>query len=166
MKALELKGRRFKRLLVVQDIDRGHELKWKCKCDCGKIIIARGADLNRGYIKSCGCWNSEVTTRRNTKHNMSDSRFHKIWIAMRQRCNNPKSSRYRLYGGRGIGVCDRWNEFVAFKVDMLGSYKKHCRIYGLRNTSLDRINNNGNYEPANCRWATQKEQVHNRRKEK
>jgi len=164
MIALEFKGKKFFRLSVIDEIDRGKELKWVCKCDCGKICIKRGADLKRGFIKSCGCWNSEHTANKNRIHNLSSTRFYRIWQAMKDRCLNPNAQNYKYYGIRGIKICKRWLNFQTFKVDMFDSYTRHCKKFGIKNTSIDRINNNGNYKLNNCRWATQKEQVNNSRK--
>lgn len=164
MKPLELKGRKFERLLVVDEVDRGVNLKWLCQCDCGNKKIVRGADLNRGFIKSCGCWNSEVTSERNKTHGLAHTRFYRTWQSMKNRCLNPQNSRYRYYGGRGVGIDKSWLDFEKFKEDMFQSYEKHVKEFGEKNSSIDRINNNGNYKITNCRWATQKEQVNNSRK--
>lgn len=96
-------------------------------------------------------------------HGMTDTPFHRIWISMRQRCTNQNSHAFNNYGGRGIKVCERWEKFENFKADMYQTYLEHLKIFGPKNTSIDRINNDGNYEPHNCRWATKKEQVLNRR---
>jgi len=163
MKALELKGQRFYRLLVIKDVCRGGELRWLCMCDCGERVVKRGSDLKRGFIKSCGCFNSEVVVKRNKTHGLSKTRFYRIWQAMKDRCLNPKNYRYQYYGGRGIRVCKRWLKFENFRDDMFRSYKIHCNKNGIKNTSINRVDNNGNYKLSNCNWATQKEQVNNRR---
>jgi hypothetical protein len=89
-----------------------------------------------------------------------------IWSSMKSRCNNEKSTAYKNYGGRGIKVCDKWLRFKNFKKDMYESYLIHCEEFGKKNTSIDRINNNGNYELNNCKWATKKEQGNNKRNNK
>jgi hypothetical protein len=97
-------------------------------------------------------------------HGMSETRFYNIWSCMRRRCINKKRSDYQYYGGRGIKVSNEWNNFETFLNDMYESYLRHVSIYGEKNTSLDRINTDGNYEFDNCRWATHREQMNNRRK--
>lgn len=164
MHPLELTGQIFERLTVIKAVDKGINLRWLCQCSCGNTKPIRGADLKRGYVKSCGCLNRELLSERNHKHGLSTDRFHNIWIAMRQRCQNPNSSRYSYYGGRGVIVCERWQEFLNFKEDMYDSYLAHTKEFGKKNTSIDRINNDGNYELNNCKWSTQTEQVNNSRK--
>jgi hypothetical protein len=154
-------GQRYGRLIVLEraENDRWHRTTWKVRCDCGNETIASANFLRTGTTKSCGCWRSEyariVGRRTSTKHGMVESREYQSWVAMRTRCYNSNAHAYDRYGGRGITVCERWREsFDNFFADM-----------GARPpaTSLDRINNDGNYEPGNCRWATHGEQRRNRR---
>lgn len=98
----------------------------------------------------------------NFKHGMTGTRYWYIWQAMKKRCLSKKDKDYKNYGGRGIIVCERWKDFNNFFNDTYESYLKHCEEFGIKQTSLDRVNNNGNYEPSNCRWATWKEQNNNR----
>jgi hypothetical protein len=130
---------------------------WVCKCDCGNTCVASGDRLRRGITKSCGCLSRELTRKRLTTHNQSCTKLYFVRRSMIDRCGNEKSISYKNYGGRGIKVCDEWlnNQEAFFEWAYQNGYKE-----GL---TLDRIDVNGNYEPSNCRWITQKEQCNNTR---
>lgn len=100
---------------------------------------------------------------KNSTHNLTHTRFYNIWATMKNRCYNPKQIGYYYYGNRGISVCNHWLNFSNFLNDMYQSYQQHIQNFGEKQTTIDRINPYGNYELSNCRWATYKEQRHNRR---
>lgn len=162
--ATNLKGKRFGRLVAIkrtESFDR-HAM-WECLCDCGNISKVRSGSLTYGSINSCGCLNSERLIKLHTTHNMSRTKFYHVWDRIIQRCTNPNEPGFYLYGGRGILVNPNWLKFEGFRDDMYESYLKHVAEFGENNTSIDRVNPNGNYEPSNCRWATKKEQGETRR---
>jgi hypothetical protein len=162
--ALNLKGKRFGRLLVVEKthIPNAHNAMWKCQCDCGNATVAAAANIGRTTF-SCGCLAKETAAallRGNTytrTHNQSHTPEHDAWGRMQQRCYNPNDHKYPIYGARGITICQRWlDSFENFYADMgPRPSPKH---------SIDRYpNNDGNYEPENCRWATNPQQSRNKR---
>lgn len=151
----DLTGRKFGRWTVIGLSHRKPpHYFWSCVCDCGTQRIVQGQSLGvRSF--SCGCLRKEIVKTVNTTHGFSKTKISFVWRQMLQRCNNPKAKVYPYYGGRGIKVCKRWNKFENFLEDMLPTYRE-----GL---SLDRRNNDGNYSPSNCRWATKQDQARNRR---
>ena len=153
---LELAGRRFGRLVVLSEAGRNLDGKvtWLCLCDCGNTTVKSGPRLKSGVNRSCGC----LIGGRNATHRMKGTRIYRIWANMLSRTRNPNASQYAVYGGRGITVCERWQSFENFYADMGPTYTE-----GL---TIDRINSDGNYEPANCRWATPLEQGRNTRRNK
>jgi len=130
-------------------------LIWLFRCDCGAEKQIRGSDVRKGYVVSCGCYLAEVGGAPRT-HGDNRSREHRVWCGMIQRCANPRRDHYKYYGGRGIAVCQRWREdYAAFLADVgRAPSPKH---------TIDRIDNDGNYEPGNVRWATASQQNANRR---
>ena len=151
----DLEGQEFRRLTVLGCAGRkkGHTY-WFTRCDCGNVTRVGAGNLKNGHTVSCGCFMVEQIKERNTTHGHTGNATHRSWAAMLKRCQNQNGPDYPNYGGRGIEVCDEWQKFENFLADM-----KECP----RGLSLDRINNEGNYEPGNCRWATIKEQNNNTR---
>jgi len=137
---------------------------WNIVCSCGTRKKLTTQALRDGISKSCGCKKSQYVSESEITHNMSRTRFYRIWQDMKNRCNNESNCEYHNYGGRGIKVCEEWNNsFIAFRDAMYDEYQEHVDEYGENDTSLDRIDYNGNYCKENCRWATCHEQILNRR---
>ena len=149
---IDITGNRYGMLVVTQYMGSG---KWSCLCDCGRRSVVAGHHLKSGSTKSCGCRQRAVLGESTTRHGLRSHPLYRTWRGMRGRCNNPNHADYRYYGGRGIKVCERWGKFENFLADM-GERPEGC--------SLDRIDVNGNYEPSNCRWASNSEQRRNSRR--
>lgn len=146
----DILGDRFGRLTVVQRLasDRNGNAVWLCECDCGNSTTATTAKMKTGRKVSCGCW-------RNRQNGHSRERLYVIWRGMMSRCNDPRHDHYMNYGGRGISVCEEWRSFLPFREWAIANgYTDEM--------SIDRIDNDGDYQPGNCRWVTQKAQCNNR----
>lgn len=147
-------GQRFGRWTLISKSSRTH---WLCRCSCNTVRAVNIYSLLKGGTLSCGCYRDEQASQHGKTHGLSHTAEHHAWSSLKGRCYNPRNARYSLYGGRGIRVCDRWlQSFENFYADMgLKPSPKH---------SIDRIDVNGDYEPSNCRWVIQKEQMRNMRR--
>lgn len=152
VRGVDLSGRRFGMLTVIEKVkvERGI-YKWKCLCDCGKEHLVTTWHLVNGDVKSCGCNHFKACVT----HGMTETRLYHIWCTMKARCFRKTSAKYPRYGGRGITMCDEWkNNFQNFyDWSMANGYKE--------NLSIDRIDNNGDYCPSNCRWTDAVTQMNN-----
>jgi hypothetical protein len=155
---LDLTGQSFGEWTVLREGERNptrNTTRWVCKCSCGTERSVSTGMLMAGESKSCGCKKAKDAAARMTRHGMSGSKFHNIWMGMIKRCSNPNEPLYKYYGARGIIVCERWLTFENFRDDMLEGYAPHL--------SLERKDNDGPYDPSNVKWATDVEQARNKR---
>lgn len=164
-KFIDLTGKRFGRLKVIEKIgyDKNYRVLWRCKCECGNETITRSENLNSGNTKSCGCLQRDETISASTTHGGYYERLYNVWRAMKSRCNNPNSNRYQYYGARGITVCDEWaNSYATFREWALANGYDENAPRGV--CTIDRIDVDGNYEPSNCRWVDNRTNARNKQK--
>lgn len=157
-KYTDITNQKFNRLTAIERIycSRQKKMAWNCLCECGGSIVATYTQLKSGNTKSCGCLNHEKILERNTSHSESKTRLYKIWVGIRQRCNNPNKKSYVNYGGRGVKVCDDWDNYLNFKEWAISNGYED-------DLTIERIDPNGNYEPSNCTWIPKGDQSKNRR---
>ncbi len=155
----QLAGKSFARLFVIGERGTGPHGRtlWLCRCDCGKRVVVTTGELNGSKVKSCGCLRHEQPNNSKRTHGLSKTRAYLIWRKMVDRCTNPQNKAWAYYGGRGIGVCQRWRVFENFLSDMGNPPVGKM---------LDRTDNNKGYKQSNCRWVTRKEQMRNKRNNK
>ena len=160
----DLTGQKFGKLRITGTPETvANPTMWTCQCDCGHIIVRSYHQLDRGKTNSCGCYKKEWAARVKTVHGLRSCPEYSIWNGMKQRCGNPNQGHYERYGGRGIYVCEEWrNSFEQFYKDM---GPRPTGPTGKKYT-IDRIDNDGPYEPGNCRWVTVSEQNLNQRPRK
>lgn len=157
----DLTGKRFYRLYVIKRVENnkyGNSM-WLCQCDCGNQVSVRGDSLTKGNTKSCGCLNREKVIERSKTHGKTNTKTYMEWAGMKSRCYNPNNKQYSDWGGRGITVCDSWRD----SFETFYEYVSKLPHFDEQGYSLNRIDNNGNYEPNNVEWADSVTQANNKR---
>lgn len=167
------KGEKYGKLTILKEAPRGNLMKngkrarnVLCECVCGNSKIVATSHLSNGHTVSCGCTRKEKTSKLKLSHGMRWTRIYRIWCNMMSRTSNKNVPNFKDYGGRGITVCKPWQKFEKFLSDMGTSYFAHVEKFGEKDTELDRVDFNGGYSKKNCRWATHREQLLNRRPNK
>lgn len=152
-----LLGQRFGRLIVIQKLPTKNErTMWLCRCDCGNLTEASCNKLTMGVKRSCSCYKLERIKEASTKHGGKGTPLYNVWRGIKERCYCPKNKAFKYYGGKGVEVCTEWK-------DDFGTFKKWAEDNGYKQgLTIDRLDNNKNYEPSNCRWTTMREQSNNK----
>ena len=166
-KTIDILGQTFGRLTVIKKAPKRIRLtEWVCRCECGNIVVVAGRSLRNGNTKSCGCLQRErarAAGGKNKIHGDQGSRLYNVWLGMKSRCYNPNVHNYDNYGGRGIKVCDEWlHDYPCFKEWAIANGYESNAPRG--KCTIDRIDVDGNYTPANCRWADMSTQRRNQRR--
>ena len=152
---IDLTGQKFGRLTVIERVENNKhgKARWKCECECGNDVFIPTGDLKSGRTQSCGCFNKERTKESRTTHGLTDHPLYRVWSNMRKRCYGTNNPAYATYGARGIQICDEWlDDFQVF-------YDWAISNGFSEGLSIDRIDNDGNYEPSNCQWITISENI-------